>query len=63
MEGRDVNAELAARRTAARAVLDDYTREQPGEDVIGLALWAARLAGVLGPVLDELDRTAPEEGQ
>jgi len=51
-----VSAELAARRTAARAVLDDYRREEPDTDTIGLALWAGRLAGVLGDVLAELDR-------
>jgi hypothetical protein len=55
-----VSAELAARRTAARAVLADYRREQPDEDVIGLALWAARLAGVLRDVLAELDRIDAE---
>lgn len=56
-------AELAARRTAARAVLADYRREQADEDMVGLAAWSARLAGVLGEVLDELDRTDTEGGE
>ena len=55
-----MGAELSARRTAARAVRADYLREAPDTDAIGLALWAGRLAGVLGDLLDELDRTSPE---
>ena len=49
-------AELAADRTAARAALTDYQRAADGLDMLGLAVWAGRLAGLLGPVLDELDR-------
>jgi hypothetical protein len=51
-----VSAELAARRTAARAVLADFRREEPDTDTIGFVLWAGRLAGVLRDLLDELDR-------
>ena len=58
-----MSAELAARCTAARAVLADYRREQADDDVIGLAAWSARLAGVLGALLDELDRVTPEGGK
>lgn len=58
-----MRAELSARRTAARAVLADYRREQPDDDVIGLAAWSARLAGVLGALLDELDRITQEGGE
>jgi hypothetical protein len=54
-----VNAELSARITAARAALSDYRREQADEDMVGLAAWSARLAGLLGELLDELDRTDP----
>jgi hypothetical protein len=46
-----VSAELAARRTAAAAVLADYQRGMPGADVADRALWAARLADMLGLVL------------
>jgi hypothetical protein len=56
-----MSAELSARRTSARAALADYRRESGGLDMTGRALWAERLASVLGLVLDELDRTAPEE--
>lgn len=55
-----VNAELAARRTAARAALNDFRRDENGADTLWLAMWAGRLAGVLGPVLDELDRIDEE---
>lgn len=57
-----MGAELAARRTAARAALGDYRREQADEDAIGLAAWSVRLAGLLGDLLDELDRTDTEGG-
>lgn len=56
-----MSAELDARRTAARAALNDYRSQQDDEDVIGLAAWSARLAGLLGELLDELDRTDPQE--
>ena len=56
-----MSAELSARRASARAALDDYQRESDGLDMTGRALWAERLASLLGLVLDELDRTAPEE--
>jgi hypothetical protein len=50
-----VSAELAARRTAAAAVLSDYQRAAAeGADVADRALWAARLADVLGLVLAAL---------
>lgn len=60
------NAELTARRTAARAVLSDYRRVPGDLDMTGRALWAERLASVLALVLDALDDNdpaAPEEGQ
>jgi hypothetical protein len=50
-----VNAELAARRTAAAAVLADYKRASGGMDIADLALWAARMADMLGHVLAVLD--------
>jgi hypothetical protein len=56
-----MSAELTARRTAAAAVLADYRRESGGLDMTGRALWAERLASVLGLVLDELGRTDAEE--
>ena len=52
---RAVSAELAARRTAAAAVLADYTREAATAGTADRALWAARLADALRYVLDELD--------
>ena len=61
--GCTVSAELAARRTAAAAVLADFRREEVGSLSFGgpsahdwLAL-AQRLAWALGDVLSELDRT------
>ncbi|MGH3263113.1 MAG: hypothetical protein ACRDNS_14070 [Trebonia sp.] len=56
-----MSAELAARRVAARAALNDYRSQQDDEDVIGLAAWSARLAGLLGGLLDELDDEDTEE--
>jgi hypothetical protein len=56
-----MSPELAARVTAARAALADY-RADTDVDMIGRALWAGQLAGVLGPVLDELDRIDTEGG-
>ncbi len=56
-----MGAELSARRTCARAALTDYLNESGGLDMLGRALWAQRLATELGLVLDELDRTDPEE--
>jgi hypothetical protein len=56
-----VSAELTARRTAARAALGDYRREAEGLDMTGRALWAERLASLLGLLLDELDQANPEE--
>jgi hypothetical protein len=50
-----VSAELAARRTAAAAVLGDYTREAYTARTGDLALWAARMADMLRHVLDVLD--------
>jgi hypothetical protein len=51
-----VNAELAARRTAAAAVLADYTEAcATGADVADRALWAARLADALSYVLAGFD--------
>jgi hypothetical protein len=58
-----MSAELSARRESARAALADYRRESDGLDMTGRALWAERLASLLGLVLDELDRTAPEEDE
>jgi hypothetical protein len=50
-----VSAELAARRTAAAAVLADYTREAYTARIGDLALWAARMADMLRHVLALLD--------
>ena len=52
-----MSAELAARRTAAAAVLGDYTREVDTSRLLGwdTAMWAARLADMLRHVLDILD--------
>ena len=50
-----MSAELAARRTAARAVLGDYTRGAGTADPIDLSMWAARLADMLGIILAILD--------
>jgi hypothetical protein len=47
----DTGAEQAARRTAAAAVLADYQRAAETEDVASRAMWAARLADMLGYVL------------
>jgi hypothetical protein len=44
-------AELEARRTAAAAVLRDYRRAAPGADTAERAMWAARLADMLGYLL------------
>jgi hypothetical protein len=46
-----VNAKMAACRTAAAAVLADYQRAADDADVADRALWAARLADMLGLVL------------
>ena len=46
-----MSAELAARCTAAAAVLADYQRAAAGADVADRALWGARLADMLGLVL------------
>jgi hypothetical protein len=48
-------AELAARRTAAAAVLADYQHQATAGDVVDRALWAARLADMLTYVLTALD--------
>jgi hypothetical protein len=50
-----VSAELAARRTAAAAVLADYQHEAATADTADRAMWAARLADMLRHVLAELD--------
>lgn len=50
-----MSAELSARRTAARAAITDYYNQQADEDMVGLAAWSVRLAGLLGDVLDQLD--------
>lgn len=50
-----MSAELSARRTAAAAVLADYKRASGGMDIADLALWAARMADMLGHVLAALD--------
>jgi hypothetical protein len=54
-----MSAELAARRTAAEAVLADYRRAlttKPPGNGHGLYYWATRLSGVLADVLSELSR-------
>jgi hypothetical protein len=48
------SAELAARRTAAAAVLADYQRAAAGADVADRALWAGRLADMLALLLGQL---------
>jgi hypothetical protein len=58
-----VSAELAARRTAAKAVLGDYVNGAGTADPIELSLWAARLADMLGhilAILDESDQAAAQ---
>lgn len=52
------SAELSARRTAARAVLNDFLRDHA--DTIGLALWAGRLGNELAQLLDQLDQEDAE---
>ena len=47
-------AELAARRTAAAAVLADYQRAAETADVAERAMWGARLADTLAYLLDGL---------
>lgn len=47
-----MSAELAARQTAAAAVLIDYQRAMVGADVADRALWAGRLADMLALLLD-----------
>jgi hypothetical protein len=56
-------AELAARRTAAAAVLADYLRQEGTADTADLALWAARMADMLSHVLaalGDVDQTAAQ---
>ena len=50
-----MNAELAARRTAAAAALADYQNGAGTADPEALSLWAYRLASMLGLLLAELD--------
>ena len=55
-----MSAEQAARRTAAAAVLADYAEAcTSGADVADRALWAARLADMLGLVLADLGAQPP----
>ena len=55
-----MSAEQAARRTAAAAVLADYAEAcASGADVADRALWAARLADMLGLVLADLGAQPP----
>ena len=56
-----MTAELAARRTAAAAVLADFRRDlasAPRTSPPPMATWALRLADVLGQLLDEMPRAA-----
>jgi hypothetical protein len=46
-----MSAELAARRTAAAAVLADYQHQAPAADASERAMWGARLADMLALVL------------
>ena len=58
-----MRAELAARRTAAAAILADYHRAVETADVMDRALWGARVADMLGhvlAVLDDGDRAAAQ---
>ncbi len=50
-----MSAELAARRTAAAAVLADYRHEAATADAADRVIWGGRLADMLGYVLAELD--------
>lgn len=50
-----MSAELAARRTAAAAVLGDYLNGAGTADPNELSMWAARLADMLSHVLAALD--------
>jgi hypothetical protein len=54
-------AELAARRTAAAAVLADYQREAVTADVAGRAMWGARLADMLALLLATDGGLSPEQ--
>ncbi len=53
-------AELAARRTAAAAILADYQRAAATAGTAERAMWGARLADTLACLLDGLDAA---EGQ
>jgi hypothetical protein len=58
-----VSAELEARRTAAAAVLADYTRAAEGADVADRAMWGARLADTLGYLLAGLPVSEDQAGE
>jgi hypothetical protein len=58
MDQHPISPELAARATAAAALLADYKRAAPTEDVAGRAMWGARLADALESVLGGLDAAA-----
>lgn len=62
MSEHPISPELAARATAAAAVLADYSRAAETADVAERALWAARIADMLGYLLGGLDGTATGAG-
>jgi hypothetical protein len=53
-----MSAEMAARRTAAAAVLADYQRAAVTADVAERAMWGALLADMLAYLLPELPASA-----
>jgi hypothetical protein len=58
-----VSAELAARRTAAEAVLADFRADLASAPLTSpppMGTWALRLATALGDLLAELSRTEPD---
>ena len=62
MDQHSTSPELAARATAARAVLADYSRAAETADVAERAMWAARLADTLGYLLAGLGGAATGAG-
>jgi hypothetical protein len=50
-----MSAELAARRTAAAALLAEFERDDEAADNAARAVWAGRLAAMLASVLGALD--------
>ena len=62
MNQHPIPPELAARATAAAAVLADYKRAAPAADTAERAMWGARLADMLESLLAGLGGTATGAG-